>query len=336
MKKVIKLTESDIAEIVNKILIEQKYASGQKYPSCAPGAYKKGCYSEKIKKVQTCLGVSPSSGNFGPRTQKMLKTKFPNNNFHLGFKDSDITTICSGKPNNTAIKNIFVSDTINPDYLNGLKFSKLKSNGRTASIVDPKTKECAQFVNNFSDKFGFVGDAWTAYINGELGTTIYSKFKGLNSNQIKTAIDLWLKLHKKGGGQENGQDMGKVKSFIGSLIPKGTNVKLELDDIVGIYNPDSSHHEESFYQGGKPWFTEKNGNMVPGNTIKKGEAWGMNTHIGIVGAIKDGVPLIFHNVKGTVLSDPPSNLRIAWVKRKGGTKPINPPANKRKKFLGLF
>lgn len=336
MKKVIKLTESDITEIVKKILIEQKYASGQKYPSCAAGTYKKGCFSEKVKKVQDCLGVSPSSGNFGPKTQRALKNKFPNNKFYLGFTDADISTICSGKPNNTEIKNVFVSDTINPDYLNGLKFSKLKTNGRSSNIVDPGTDQCAQFINFFSDKFDYVGDAWMAYINGSLGNTIYSKFKGLNSTQIKTAIDLWLKLHKKGGGQENGSDMSNVRNFIGSLVPKGANVKLELDDIVGIYNPDSSHHEESFYQGGQSWFTEKNGKMVPGNTIKKGDAWGMNTHIGIVGAIKDGVPLIFHNVKGTVLSDHPSNLRIAWVKRKGGTNPINPFVNKRKKFLGLF
>ena len=48
----------------------------------------------------------------------------------------------------------------------------------------------------------------------------------------------------------------------------------------------------------------------------------MNTHIGIVGAIKDGVPLIFHNIGGNVISDPASNLNIAWVKRKGGTKRV--------------
>ena len=46
----------------------------------------------------------------------------------------------------------------------------------------------------------------------------------------------------------------------------------------------------------------------------------MNTHVGIVGAIKNGVPLIFHNIGGDVYSDPYNKLRgggkIVWVKRK--------------------
>ena len=58
---------------------------------------------------------------------------------------------------------------------------------------------------------------------------------------------------------------------------------------------------------------------VNGETIKKGIGWGMNTHIGVVGAIKDGVPIVFHNIGGQVWADPYNNLkgdsRIAWVKR---------------------
>ena len=59
-----------------------------------------------------------------------------------------------------------------------------------------------------------------------------------------------------------------------------------------------------------------------GRTISGGEAWGMNTHIGIVGAIKNGVPLVFHNIHGQVFSDPPNKLhdggKIAWVRRPQG------------------
>ena len=58
---------------------------------------------------------------------------------------------------------------------------------------------------------------------------------------------------------------------------------------------------------------------VNGETIKKGIGWGMNTHIGVVGAIKDGVTIVFHNIGGQVWADPYNNLkgdsRIAWVKR---------------------
>jgi hypothetical protein len=39
----------------------------------------------------------------------------------------------------------------------------------------------------------------------------------------------------------------------------------------------------------------------------------------VVGTIKDGVPIIFHNIGGQVFADPYNNIkggsRIAWVKR---------------------
>jgi len=61
------------------------------------------------------------------------------------------------------------------------------------------------------------------------------------------------------------------------------------------------------------------GMTVNGETIKKGIGWGMNTHVGIVGAIDNGVPIVFHNIGGQVWADPYNNLkggsRIAWVKR---------------------
>jgi len=220
--------------------------------------------------------------------------------------------------------NIFVSDTINPAFSSKIDFSDLSTSNSTENICEPGTKHCATFVNKFTDKFDSIGNAWDAYrYDIILGPTINSKFKGLDKSQIKKAIDLWLKIHKNGGGKENGDYMNEVKSFVNQLVPsKGSEVKLEIDDIVGIFHPGSSHHEESFYHGGKKWFNDKDGKMVPGNSIQRGEGWGMNTHVGIVGAIKDGVPLIFHNVGGNVISDPASNLRIAWVKRKGGSKPV--------------
>lgn len=218
--------------------------------------------------------------------------------------------------------NIFVSDTINPSFSSKIDFSNLSTSNSTENICKPGTKHCAAFVNKFTDKFPSIGNAWDAYRNDTiLGPTINSKFKGLDESQRKDVIELWLKIHKNGGGKENGPYNNEVKSFVNQLVPsKGSEVKLEIDDIVGIFYPGSSHHEEAFYQGGEAWFINKNGKMVPGNTIQRGDGWGMNTHVGIVGAIKDGVPLIFHNVGGTAISDPASNLRIAWVKRKGGSK----------------
>jgi len=60
-------------------------------------------------------------------------------------------------------------------------------------------------------------------------------------------------------------------------------------------------------------------NKKPGKTISRGDAWGMNTHVGIVGAIKNGTPIIFHNIHGDVFADPKGLIhgggKVVWVRR---------------------
>jgi hypothetical protein len=336
MKKIIKINEKDLTNIIKKILNEQTTNPSQgvtNYPTCNPGKHTKGCNSKQIKKVQSCLGISPSYGNFGPKTQRSLKIKFPTEKFYLGFVDSDIPKICGSAKGKS---NVLVSDTINPGFLKQIDFSKLDTTKKVENICKPNDEHCAQFVNDFSDKFDKVGNAWMAYLNGSLGETVYSKFKGLNQDQIKTAIDLWQKINNKGGGVKNGKYSTQVRDFVNKLVPESANINLNVDDVVGIFYYPSSHHEEAFYQGGEPFFTDQNGKKVPGNNIKSGNGWGMNTHVGIVGALKDGVPLVFHNIGGNVISEPASNLRISWVKRKGGSKAVNPSEVKPKGFFDFF
>ena len=111
------------------------------------------------------------------------------------------------------------------------------------------------------------------------------------------------------------------------MVPKNYNgPELQMDDVVGIYWPDSSHHHEAFYEGamaGGGWFKNCNSTntsgcdaAVPGNTLRGGDLWGMNTHIGRVLIEKDGEPYVVHNVRGTVRATPVDDLRIAWVGRK--------------------
>ena len=65
--------------------------------------------------------------------------------------------------------------------------------------------------------------------------------------------------------------------------------------------------------------------------LKKGKGWGMNTHVGIIGATKGGKPIIFHNISGTVYGDPidkiRGNSRIAWIKRAPGSSIANKPSS---------
>jgi hypothetical protein len=61
-----------------------------RYKECS-GTYTQGCFSEKIREVQTCLGGLVPDGKFGPKTQAALDAV----GFGGGFKDSDVNKICS-------------------------------------------------------------------------------------------------------------------------------------------------------------------------------------------------------------------------------------------------
>ena len=72
----------------------------------------------------------------------------------------------------------------------------------------------------------------------------------------------------------------------------------------------------------KPWsFADlgKNIEFEPGRTLKNGKSFGMNTHMGFVGAKYKGDPIIFHNVKGVVTATPLSAMGkkdyIVWSKK---------------------
>ena len=60
-----------------------------RYKECT-GTYTRGCFSEKIRNIQTCLGLVPD-GKYGPKTQAALEGV----GFGGGFKDSDVDKICS-------------------------------------------------------------------------------------------------------------------------------------------------------------------------------------------------------------------------------------------------
>lgn len=62
-----------------------------KYKECE-GTYTQGCYSEKIKEIQICLGLT-GDGKYGPKTQSSLESK----GFGNGFKDSDVDKICNAE-----------------------------------------------------------------------------------------------------------------------------------------------------------------------------------------------------------------------------------------------
>ena len=259
--------------------------------------------------------------------QKLMKAKACGFNSWIDYKSSGWK--CGKKPVPKPVDKLdtIVSKTTNKTFINKIiSKDKLISPTTSVRIFAAGQPECAQFVNDFDNQFSWIGSAWVAHNNDTLGPRIFSSFHNLNQSQIKTVIELWVELDKttKSGKRPAPNKFGE---FVGTLVPKSPPVTLQLNDIVGIYLPSSPNHGRAIYdggvnEGGRPYIEKINGKYVAGNTIKSGKGWGMNTHLGIVGAIKDGVPIIFHNIHGQVFSDPFNKLtddaRIAWVRRPGG------------------
>lgn len=242
--------------------------------------------------------------------------------------------------------NIEIPDSANRELLNKINFNNI-STSDSSLVCTIGNPDCASFVNDYSDKINFVGDAWHAHNNETLGKRIWTSFHKLNPQLVGKINDLWEKIHKNGGGKKNGKYNQEAMKLVDSIVPKSfpSNIKLKINDVVGIYYPPSKNHEKAFYSGGAPnsiqggigrgYFLNKNSPSSPlkigddikaGKTISSGDAWGMNTHVGIVGAIKGSIPIIFHNIEGKVYADPvgkiKNNGRIAWVRRPGGNSKL--------------
>lgn len=347
MKKIIKLTESDLQNIVKKVLKEQGSMFGTAGTNI-PGYRKddvRNIPNQKEKQVRVFRDINPKKLKFGdggiknPNQVEDVK-KLQSELIGLGLLKIDGSqkpTGYFGKLTKDALDKYYfrnkrnvptiekdesdsvLSKNISQEFIKKFDINKLSSTDSTP-VCAAGQEHCAKFVNEFSDKLGWVGDAWIAHDNNSLGEKIWSSYNSLKTEDINKIIDLYKKIDSYGGGKENGKYMNEIKLLQQKLIPKIIPVELNVDDVVGIYYPDSSHHEQAFYQAGKEYFTkDKNGQIKPKPELLSGKGFGINTHVGIVGAMKDGVPLVFHNIRGQVYSDPFNKLRgggkIAWVRR---------------------
>jgi peptidoglycan hydrolase-like protein with peptidoglycan-binding domain len=345
MKKVIKLKESELRLLVKQVINEAKGDSNVVAiqtalqnagygdllgPTGVDGVYGKNTKNAVVA-FQKANGISPATGYVGkitapklgvqPMTGKSGTSKVDSNLFKkVGNQTAATDATGVKKPViNGIVSDTTLSSNINPQWKNIIPVKKISST-KSTPIMKAGQPECAKFVHDFSPKLQYVGNAWDAHNNDSVGKRTWSAFTNLNPDTVKNVESEWLKINQAGGGKEGGQFNSDVKQLISKIVPQTPPVKLQLDNIVGIFYPPSDHHEEAFYKAGTPYFTNVNGKMTPGKNIQSGTGWGMNTHIGIVGAIKDGKPIIFHNVHGTVFADPVDKLynggRVAWVKVK--------------------
>ena len=176
---------------------------------------------------------------------------------------------------------------------------------RRVKICDaPELKDkCANFVHLVDNTMGSFGDAWTAWPKNEMPgkTKKWSVMSSLSDEHKKTYDELVSSI--KGIGEKNGPFNPSAKELHKKIIDDSSSVNktiLKPGSIVGIFWPPSGYHEAALKRSSK-W--EK---YAP-----------FNTHVGIVIAVKDDVPIILHEFGGVGSADPFDNLtndaKIVWV-----------------------
>ena len=172
----------------------------------------------------------------------------------------------------------------------------------------PELKDrCANFVHLVDDKIGSIGNAWQAYpkkISSK--TNVFSIMDSLNELDKKLYDTLLNQIKSNGGSKRYGPLTQKVKQLHQQIVDRYSNnlpkSKLTPGSIVGIFWPPSSFHEVALYESAqtKPY--------AP-----------FNTHVGIVIAVKDNVPIILHEFGGVGMAEPYDNLsesaEIVWIKQ---------------------
>jgi len=137
------------------------------------------------------------------------------------------------------------------------------------------TDQCATYVSQVTDS-KVLGDAWEMKHNIEAQGGVI-KYNIYNDPAFK-----------------NINSVGELKSATQAVKRKSQASKemFKVGDTVGLYYPSSSHHQEALSDG-------------LGGTY--------NTHVGIVTSIKNGVPIISHNIYGKLHHDPYNAVHIGWI-----------------------
>jgi hypothetical protein len=187
--------------------------------------------------------------------------------------------------------------------------------------------QCAQFVSDMLNQWQ--GDAWRAHRGAGLKSIWNQKAKAHG----KDLADLFTILNLKGGLDGSDEELELVKKVIRKMVPeKAPWGGLKLGDVVGLWFDPSDWTAKVFWAGargydvsgnklggpyfitkeGKPWdetMLKKQIRFYPGRTINSGKIFGMNTHIGFVGGLRDNEPIVFHNIHGAVFATPLSKMR---------------------------
>ena len=108
----------------------------------------------------------------------------------------------------------------------------------------------------------------------------------------------------------------ELPKIVTNSIPQSSKINtssLELGDIVGLYHKNSDNKSMAFCQRALKRNLDDNGNMEK-------DPFTFNSHVGFVGAIKNGMPIIIHNIHGHHTATPANKMlskndedMIVWV-----------------------
>lgn len=240
--------------------------------------------------------------------------------------------------------NITFSDSLNPNKMPTFDPTK------ESEIYECTMKGCSAWVSDTLNKWQ--GNAWHAHRLGHNKYSAYESNLGAWKNQKNIIEGEFSDINATGGNYKKG-NLKLISNLNRYVVPNQNKFQnLELDDIVGLYYRPSQKHSMAFFEGmtgynemgkgskagdgpfmvkpdGTPWSPEDLGKKIDfkfGNTLNGGKGPGINTHLGFVGAINNGEPIIFHNIDKQVYATPLSKMNkdktaIVWAKgdEKSGT-----------------
>ena len=230
---------------------------------------------------------------------------------------------------NPEISNDKIMNDVNCISISTDTCSKIKSNKDTIIGSGSEKEGCSKWAVKCLSQYDAnlsKGDAWNLLrlINSSGGKEKYNMFtSSIDWNKVRELIkklkinSKTCDIHNKEGVLGIDKTEGSVAKLINQVYPSSSNVNLstlELGDFVGMYWNHSDNKGKAFCNRAKGRGLDINGNF------KSNEPFTFNTHVGFVGAIKDGIPLIFHNVHGSWHSTPANELldkndkgMITWV-----------------------
>jgi hypothetical protein len=357
-KELGKVTKNDIEDLEGIVKSSFPLVSEQvvKGVGSDPYDYKKenGVYYAKKKSSQSWI---KATGN----AEKAIASKI----FKDSVKRPTTQTASDSTKKNVVPKkgptNVLVSDT-----LVNKKIVFDPSNETTPFTCSEEG--CAEWVSNQLSDLGVQrqGNAWHSHNINQKGLekSSFLKLSPDIQNQMAVLFST-INANPKEKSQES-----NAKRLVNTLMPQQQSFKnlLSVNDIVGLYYDDSTNFTKAFFEGatgmsdmgngskitdgpyfrradnGKPWSSKDLGQkikFVPGNSLKNGSGFGLNTHLGYVGAKVDGEPIIFHNVHGQVYATPLSKMgdtKVLWVKSGPGEviKPKETAPSYWESFTSLF